>query len=217
MEEQKITIIISVFGTIITLASLFVSYAQYKAADLQAKAATMTLLPQIEVLKSYIQDENNFYTDVFLKINSDGGPVYNFNSDRLTWITVNKNGKFLIDQPLIGYFSASSSSGKTKGEIQTIVGYKNNKKFGDLQQNIESPFSIESPRTLIKTTFIDSFNKNNEEYFLVEHTGVKKIHADTGKNQWEEYKKNQENTGFIDIDTVDKKLWLKNLDKMKTR
>ena len=70
----------------LTAASVVASVAQYRAADLQAKAAVIALMPQIEVRALLEKIDSDKYTDSRVEVASDGGPIYNFNLSRHSWI-----------------------------------------------------------------------------------------------------------------------------------
>jgi hypothetical protein len=88
MTNSRFTTIISVLGALLTFASVVASIAQYRAADLHAQAAIVSLMPQLEVRAILEKVESEKFSDRRLELTSDGGPIYNFSTDRLTTITL---------------------------------------------------------------------------------------------------------------------------------
>ena len=138
MTDKRFTTIIAVLGVILTAATVLTSWYQYRAADLQARAAIVALMPQLEVRVVTEKVESDVFTDQRLKITSDGGPVYNFSSARLTWFELRQGSEVRLAQPLTGYFTATFGTGRIKGDLQTIVGHRNNLEFVDFARYAEA-------------------------------------------------------------------------------
>lgn len=75
LKSIPLAAVISIFGVFLTTASVIASIAQYQAAALQAKAAVVSLMPQIEVRELIEKVNSDKYTDRRIEITSDGGPI----------------------------------------------------------------------------------------------------------------------------------------------
>lgn len=208
MTDRRFKTIISVLGVVLTLASVIASIAQYRAADLQAKAAIAALMPQLEVRAVLEKVDSDVYTDRHLELTSDGGPIYNFSTDRITTFALKKGRTTFLEQPLIGYYAATDNTGRIKGEVQKIIGQRNHKKFTDLERAIElalpSDVTVSPLATLMKATYTDSLRKENDEYFLILGGSVQRLEQSEGKSQWERMKQVQTKVRHIDIDDMSK-------------
>lgn len=217
--NKRFTTIISILGVIIACASVVASYAQYKAADLQARATISALMPQLQVSVIQKKDGTDYVSDQRIEISSEGGPIYNFYTEQITWFSINKNGKVILEQPLDGYFSSVHHTGKIKGEIQTISDYRNYKKYTNLQNTIDSMLSPEvnlsSPITIIKATYTDSMYKANEEYFLIIGSNVQRLRQSEILSSWSNATQIKKNNSAISIDIISKPeefaVWVKRI------
>jgi hypothetical protein len=115
MTDRRFTAVISVLGVVLTFASVVASIAQYRAADLQAKAAIAALMPQLEVRTVLEKVDSDNFTDRRLELTSDGGPIYNFATDRLTTFALKKNETMFLEQPILGYYAVTYNTGRIKG------------------------------------------------------------------------------------------------------
>ena len=206
MTEQRFAALISILGVILTAASVIASYYQYQAADLQARAAIVALMPQIQVRAEIEKVDSDKYTDQRLVISSDGGPVYNFNSERLTWFEIQKDQKPILSQPLIGYFFAVYPTGLIKGELETITGHRNNSKYISMLENIESSlgpgFYVSRPKTIMRLSYTDSLENKKLGYFLINGGSSYRLEAENGEDIWLNVKNMERNRKPIDIDTM---------------
>jgi hypothetical protein len=127
-----------------------------------------------------------------------------------------------LEQPLLGYFAATYTTGKIKGELQTIVGHRNHAKLIDLERAIEQKIpkgvSISAATTILKATYTDSLRKENEEYFLVLGGSVQRISQAEGQLQWNRMKSGHAKTPNIDLDEMTNsaqlKTWLTSVNKL---
>lgn len=168
MTPEKFTTLVSVLGVTLTLASVIASVAQYRAADLQAQAAVVALMPQLEVRALLEKVESDKYTDSRIEITSDGGPVNNLSVNLTTWIEFRASGKVVLREPLNGYYIAQYPTGRTKGALYTIKGFRNNQiylEFLDWAQRV-LPFGVEvsPPITLLKLSYLDALKKENTDF-----------------------------------------------------
>lgn len=207
MNQDKFTILISVLGVILTGASVVASIAQYRAANLQAKAAVAALQPQIEVRslldKKYDSEK---YNERNIIVVSDGGPVYNFNSERLTWLEVRQNGKTKFKQDLIGFYYASQRTGKIKGELEIISGFKNHEKFINFldatRSKLLSGYELIQPQTIINITYTDSLKNNISEYIHIDGGRINHLSDSDGEALWVEQLKIRSLRKSADIDKL---------------
>lgn len=206
MKPEKLATIISVLGVILTTASVIASVAQYRAADLQAQAAVVALMPQIEVRALLEKVDSDKFTDRRIEITSDGGPVYNFQVARLTWIEFRFRGKTVLREALNGYYFASYSTSRTRGALHTIKGHKNNEiysKFLDWSRSaLPSEIEVSQPVTLLEISYRDTLKRDNLEF--VQITGGTETHLSEaeGRRLWGEKPPTVLTPHVLDIDDL---------------
>jgi hypothetical protein len=185
----KLNILISILGIVLTAASVAASYAQYRAADLQAKAAVVTLMPQIEVRAMLEKINSDKYTDSRVEVTSDGGPIYNFKLSRLSWIEFKVGKAIAYHQPLVGYYFAEYATGHTKGPITTLKGFRNNEAFFDFLQWAQPVLGrdteILQPVTLLRMTYTDALKQENLYYVLLSGGSGTHLSEESGAKLWD--------------------------------
>lgn len=221
---------LAVCGLILTAASVTASVMQYRAGDLQAQAAIVQLKPQIQVRSRIEKIDSDKFTDRRLEISNEGGPIYNFRSERLTWIVMTpsaipqKPGSE-IEQVMHGYYSASFPTGNIKGELETIVGHRNNEKLfsiiNTLQHEFPGKWQIAQPQTLLHISYEDSLKEVNNEYFLVDSGSVRRLSSQAGISELERAKKIEKARRPIDLDQLrtseQLKAWLAELEAIRQK
>lgn len=207
MTEQRLTAAIAIVGTLLTAGGLVSSYFQYKAADLQAQAAIAALLPQVQVRTFLERVDSDKFTDQRLEITSDGGPIYNFHADRITWFQVRQGRQVIHEQWLTGYFFADHPTGRIKGALQLTTGYKNNEKYIAFDRLVRtalgSPVEITRPFTLLSITYTDALKKEGQDFFLIEGGTTQRLQSQEGARLWQEKKAAFEKTTRFDLDSVE--------------
>lgn len=189
MNLERLTIVISILGVVLTAASVIASVAQYRAADLQAKVAVAALMPQIEVRTFLEKIESDKYTDSRVEVKSDGGPIYNFNTSYLSWIEFKVGRNIAYRQPLIGYYLIQHPTGHTKGLLTTLEGFRNHETFfGFLrwaQPVLGNDTEILPPVTLLRMTYNDALKQENIYYVLLSKGSETHLSEDAGAKLWE--------------------------------
>lgn len=203
MKPEPLTTFISIIGVVLTTASVITSVAQYQAADLQAKAAVVTLMPQIEARVLLEKIDSDKYTDRRVEVTSDGGPIYNFSLSRLTWIEFKVDKTIAYHQPLVGYYFAEYATGHTKGPITTLRGFRNNEAFFDFlqwaQPKLGADVEILQPVTLLRMTYNDALKQDNLYYVLLSGGSVTHLSEAAGSKLWDLRLEEERTRPSIDI------------------
>lgn len=164
------------------------SVPQYRAADFQAKAAFAALMPQIEVRALLEKIDSDKYTDSRVEVTSDGGPVYNFNLSRLSWIEFKVGKTVAYYQPLVGYYFIEYSTGHTKSQLTTLKGFRNNEAFFDFlrwaQPALGGDTEILQPVTRLRMTYNDALKQENLYYVLLSGGNETHLSEDVGTKLW---------------------------------
>lgn len=203
MKSERFATIISILGVVLTTGSVVASVAQYRAADLQAKAAIVALMPHIEVRALLEKVDSDKYTDRRIEVTSDGGPIYNFEISRLSWIEFRVGRKVAFEQPLIGYYVAEYPTGRTRGLLTTVKGYRNNEMYFQFlrwaQPILGNDVDISEPVTLMRMHYLDALKQENLYYVLV--SGGSEIHLseDAGTSLWTHQSREQKTDFPLDI------------------
>jgi hypothetical protein len=200
-------LLVTVFGVVLTGASVIASFAQYRAADLQAQAAVAALMPQLEVTSSLIRGEGeSAYTDRVIDIAVEGGPIKNFQTERQTWLAVEDDGKESCRIPISGYYFQTKSTGRSRGEIQQIAGYRNNQKYLQAQAVIApmltSGSRLTEPVTLLRVRFLDSLRRNNNEYYKIRGGSVEWIEHETAEVSWAANTREEDSLKRVELDEL---------------
>lgn len=203
MKPERLATVVSILGVILTAASVIASVAQYRAADLQAKAAVVALMPQIEVRALLEKIDSDNYTDRRIEVTSDGGPIYNFKMSRLSWIEFEVGKNVAYEQPLVGYYFAEFPTGHTRGPLTTLKGYRNNEAFFQFlqwaQPTLGHDVEVLQPVTLLRMTYNDALKQQNLYYVLVSGGSETHLSEDAGTKLWDR-RNLEEQTNFpIDI------------------
>lgn len=204
--DQRLTAAIGIVGTVLTAGGLVSSYFQYRAADLQAQAAIATLMPQVQVRAPLEKVDSDKYTDQILEITSDGGPIYNFGADRVSWFEARLGKQVVYERLLTGYFFADYPTGQIKGDLQLTRGHRNNEKYIAFAQHVEKAvgdgLEISRPRTLLRLSYTDALKKPGVDYFIVDGGTTRRLAGDAGESMWRERKGNFEGTQHFDLDSA---------------
>ena len=203
MKPERLATVISILGVVLTAASVVASVAQYRAADLQAKAAVVALMPQIEVRALLEKIDSEKYTDSRVEITSDGGPIYNFSLTRRSWIEFKVGKTIAYRQPLVGYYFAEYPTGHTKGPLTTLKGFRNNETFFDFlrwaQPTLGNDTEILQPVTLLRMTYNDALKQENLYYVLLSGGSETHLSKDTGAKLWDRRSEEELTNLSIDI------------------
>lgn len=206
MNSDRLATLISVLGIVLTTASVIASVAQYRAADLQAQAAVVALMPQIEVRTYLEKTEGEKYSDRRIQITSDGGPIYNFEVEHLTWFDLRMGKKVIIQQPLSGYYFAEYLTGRTKGELSVIVGHRNHQAFLNFsmwaRDILGSGVDMSEPNTLLRIGYRDALKNDNVEFVKVVGGSQFYLTQDNGLNLWQQQTENQKINISVDMDSL---------------
>jgi hypothetical protein len=171
MKPEKLAKLLSVLGVALTAASVVASCAQYKAAQLQAEAAVVALMPQIEVRTLIEKVDSDKYTDRRIEITSDGGPIHNFRLEHVTWIEFRVGRKIALREALNGYFFAEYPMGRTRGTLDTLKGYRNNELFFQFldwrRAALPAGIDVGEPVTLLRLSYRDALKRENTEFVQV--------------------------------------------------
>jgi len=205
MNPDRVATLVSVLGVVLTTASVIASVAQYRAADLQAQAAVVALMPQLEVrsLLEKADDNSEKFTDRRIEITSDGGPVYNLKVDRYTWFELRIGRKAMFQQPLVGYYFAAYPTSHTKGATYTLKGHRNHEAFiafakwarGVLGQNVD----LSEPITLLRISYRDALKRDDVEFVRVSGGSEVYLSEDDGQKLWQQRTENEKLDRAIDI------------------
>lgn len=203
MKPERLATVISILGVVLTAASVVASVAQYRAADLQAKAAVIALMPHIEVRELLEKIDSDKYTDSRVEVTSDGGPIYNFNLSRRSWIEFKVGRTIAYRQPLVGYYFAEYPTGHTKGPLTTLKGFRNNEAFFDFlrwaQPALGSDTEILQPVTLLRMTYSDALKQENLNYVLLSGGSETHLSEDAGTKLWDRSSEEEKTNHPIDI------------------
>ena len=193
-------------GLLLTTASVIASIAQYRAADLQAKAAVVALMPQIEVRTFLERINGNNYTDRRIEVTSDGGPIYNFELSRLSWIEFRVNKRIAYEQPIIGYYVVGYPTGRTRGTLVTIERHRNNEYFirflGWAQPLLGADVEISEPLTLMRMHYLDAFKQAKISYVLIDGSSKTHLSDEAGEQLWNRRMREQQTTTPLGIDQL---------------
>jgi ABC-type antimicrobial peptide transport system permease subunit len=206
MKPERLATIISILGVVLTTASVIASIAQYRAADLQAKAAVVALMPQIEVRTFLERINGNNYTDRRIEVTSDGGPIYNFELSRLSWIEFRVNKRIAYEQPIIGYYVVGYPTGRTRGTLVTIERHRNNEYFirflGWAQPLLGADVEISEPLTLMRMHYLDAFKQAKISYVLIDGSSKTHLSDEAGEQLWNRRMREQQTTTPLGIDQL---------------
>lgn len=199
LERNKIFFEVLVTLLLSTMA-LIVSWQANTIASTQTVIAEAENMPVFEIKSTHVRDEErDEYTEHKIEIANEGGPIYDFDSEVVTFLNIkyleksdgykNKN----IRVPLLGYFTANSVTSKVKGRLVTIQGYLNNEKFFDLTQEIlngpdteERLIDVEI-QVYVRINYEDFLHRNNEEYYYVPYLQTKKMSQSEGEAIFKEH------------------------------
>ncbi|MCP5235358.1 MAG: hypothetical protein H6945_06420 [Zoogloeaceae bacterium] len=190
MKPESVASLVSILGVVLTTASVIASVAQYRAADLQAQAAVVALMPQVEVRVTLEKRDGDRYTDRRIDISADGGPIYNFEIDTLTWFEVYSGKTTVHRQPLAGYYFFGERTGRTRGELYTLAGNNNHSLFLAFGRWFNGEFGtqvlLSEPNTLLRLSYRDALKRENTEYIRV--SGGRQVYLDIvgGQKLWAE-------------------------------
>lgn len=206
MNADRLATLISILGVVLTTASVIASVAQYQAADLQAQAAVVSLMPQIEVRTLLEKTDGEKYSDRRIEISSDGGPIYNFDVDRLTWFELRVGTKVAIQQPLSGYYFTEYPTGRTKGEVSAIGGHKNHQAFLSFakwaRDELGSGVDMSEPNTLLRISYRDALKHDNVEFVKVVGGREFYLSREDGLKLWRQQTENEKANRTVDIDSL---------------
>ncbi|MDK8193971.1 hypothetical protein QP794_28210 [Paenibacillus sp. UMB7766-LJ446] len=199
LERNKIFFEVLVTLSLSTMA-LFVSCQANTIASNQTAIAEAENMPVFEIKSTQVYDDDRKeYTEHKVKIANEGGPIYGFDSDVVTFLNIdyldNKDGYINknIRVPLRGYFTASLVTSKVKGELATVQGYLNNNKLFDLTQEIlngpdaEEKFIDIEIQVYVKIRYEDFLHRYNEEYYYVPYLQTQKLSQSEGENIFKEH------------------------------
>jgi hypothetical protein len=188
MKPERLATILSILGVILTFASVVASVAQFRAADLQAQAAVVALMPQLEVRALLEKVDSDKFTDRRIEITSDGGPVHNLLIEHFTWIEFRAGGKVALREPLNGYYFAGYPSGRTRGLLYTIKGYRNNQVYFDFlewaRHALPSGLEISQPTTLLRISYRDALKRENTEFVHLVRGSETHLSMEEGQRMW---------------------------------
>jgi hypothetical protein len=188
MKTERLPIVLSILGVVLTTASVIASFKQYRAADLQAQAAILALMPQLEVRALLEKLDSDKFTDHRIEISSDGGPVHNLRIEHISWIDFLVDRKVVLTEALIGYYFAGHPTGRTRGALYTLKGHKNNEIYGKFydwrQAVIPRGVEVSQPVTLIRLEYRDALKRDQLEFVQVEGGVVKHLSDDEGLRLW---------------------------------
>ena len=206
MKPERLATIISILGVVLTTASVIASIAQYRAADLQAKAAVVALMPQIEVRTFLERINGDNYTDRRIEVTSDGGPIYNFELSRLSWIEFRVDKRIAYEQPIIGYYVVGYPTGRTRGTLVTIERHRNNEYFirflGWAQPLLGADVEISEPLTLMRMHYLDAFKQAKISYVLIDGSSKTHLSDEAGEQLWNRRMREQQTTTPLGIDQL---------------
>lgn len=207
MKPERLAALVSVLGVVLTTASVIASIAQYRAADLQARAAVVALMPQIEVRALLEKVDSDKFTDRRIEITSDGGPIYNLQIDRRTWIELRVGRAVVYEQPLTGYYFAEFPTGRTKGALTTIKGYSNNQDFIAflewLRPALGAEVEVPEPISLLRISFRDALKQDNVEYVQVAGGSETHMSVEIGQKLWDRHLEDEKAKLHVDISVLD--------------
>ena len=206
MKPERFATIISILGVVLTTASVIASIAQYRAADLQAKAAVVALMPQIEVRTFLEKTDSDNYTDRRIEVTSDGGPIYNFELSRLSWIEFRVDKRVAYEQPIIGYYVVGYPTGRTRGTLTTIEGHRNHEYFirflGWAQPLLGADVEISEPLTLMRMRYLDAFKQAKISYVLIDGSSNTYLSDEAGEQLWTRRTREQQTTTPLGMDEL---------------
>lgn len=206
MNSDRLGTLISVLGIVLTIASVIASIAQYRAADLQAQAAVVALMPQIEVRTYLEKTEGEKYSDRRIQITSDGGPIYNFEVESLTWFELRMGKTVIIQKPLSGYYFTEYPTGRTKGELSVIGGHRNHQAFLNFsiwaRDILSSGVDISEPNTLLRISYRDALKNESVEFVKVVGGRQFYLTRDNGLKLWQQQTENQKINISVDMDSL---------------
>lgn len=204
--DTNITIAIALF----TFFSVMASFAQFKAANLQAAATRLSLMPKIDARSVVYQrgEGNNSYTDQNIEIHASGGPLYNAKIEKITWLSFQRQQKIFFKQELADYFHAEYITGRSEGEIAKIQGYRNHhnfKRVADWAQNsLGWNIEVQGPMTLLKVGYHDALNEFHQKFILIDQQRDTYLSAKEGEKLWSSMRKElSEQTTVALCDLVD--------------
>lgn len=203
MNSGRVATLISILGVVLTTASVIASVAQYRAADLQAQAAVVALMPQIEVRSLLEKIDSDKYSDRRIDIASDGGPIYNLKVDRYTWFELRIGRKVIFQQPITGYYFAEYPTGRTKGEMYTLRGHKNHEEFLAFVKwarvTLGSDVDMSEPNTLLRISYRDALKRDNVEFVRVVGGSEMYLSQEDGAKLWQQQAENEKLNRTVDI------------------
>lgn len=171
MKPDRFATLISILGVALTTASVGASFAQYRAAELQAQAAVVALMPQLEVLTLLEKVDSDKFTDRRIEITSDGGPVHNLRVEHVTWIEFRAGAKVVLREALSGYYFAAYRTGRTRGSIYTLKGHKNNEIYSNFydwgRTALPAGVEVGQPVTLLRLSYRDALKREHSEFVQV--------------------------------------------------
>lgn len=199
LEDNKIFFEVLV-SLSLTAMALYVSYQANRIAAVQTKISESENMPVFEVIASQTYDKAlKFYTENIIDISNEGGPIYNFTPKAVTFLEVaytdEQNGytQKIERIPLVGYFTTSFVSNKTKGNMVTWQGYRNNLKLRDLEKEISQSAMLSNKfvsleiKVYLLVSYEDFLRRAQVEYYYSSVTGTKKITNTEGEKAFKEY------------------------------
>lgn len=218
MKSENVSTLLPILGVVLTAASVIASFAQYRAANLQAEAAVIALMPQLEVISLLEKVGSDKFTDRRIEVTSEGGPIHNFHLDHMTWIEFRVGKKNVASESLNGYYSSEYASGRTRGALITIKGYRNNEVFSQFLDwaRVALPDGIEivQPITILRLSYRDALKQDNLKFVKIEGQRVTHVSNEEGEQLWSSAPHMTQKTRRLDINdlTSEEKVisWLKN-------
>jgi hypothetical protein len=163
-------------------------------------------MPQIEVRTFLERINGNNYTDRRIEVTSDGGPIYNFELSRLSWIEFRVNKRIAYEQPIIGYYVVGYPTGRTRGTLVTIERHRNNEYFirflGWAQPLLGADVEISEPLTLMRMHYLDAFKQAKISYVLIDGSSKTHLSDEAGEQLWNRRMREQQTTTPLGIDQL---------------
>jgi hypothetical protein len=168
-------------GLVLVSASTFISYLQWRTAQLQTTVAIRQSEPTFSISAHLRMPEGESrYTEQDLMVSNVGGIALETRTKVTTWIFVsligqNKPSKQTLVIPVNGYFSGNAvHGGSVTGLLEQYTGYRNHQTWIDLERGArelanKKGFYLEMRlRTYAVVFYSDIFGKRQSRYYEVD-------------------------------------------------
>ncbi len=193
-------LLLSLMALVVTLAQLLIAYNQTTVSNEQRKLQELEQSPHFFV-KSYnvYDNQTQYYEERVLEICNYGGLARDLHTIAAVFFEIElitKDHKIInASIPVVNYLDTYIPTGNSKETLFRVSGYKNNRKFVNFQQDLDSyikedkqfEFGYIELRIYSHISFDTIHGKHINEYYFIDR-GCKQIPFEEGKKLFKKFR-----------------------------